>query len=66
MAHRSKGLGEVIINKAIEVICQVKPIAIRISAQSHLENYYEKFGFVKVSEVYLEDNIPHIEMLKDA
>ena len=66
MAHRSKGLGAVIINKAIEVVCQEKPTAIRISAQSHLENYYEKFGFFKASDEYLEDNIPHIEMLRDA
>jgi ElaA protein len=66
LAHRSKGLGAVIINKAIEVVCQEKPTAIRISAQSHLENYYEKFGFVKASDEYLEDNIPHIEMLRDA
>ena len=66
LAHRSKGLGAVIINKAIEVVCQEKPTAIRISAQSHLENYYEKFGFLKASDEYLEDNIPHIEMLRDA
>ena len=38
----------------------------KISAQSYLEEYYSKFGFVKCSEEYLEDNIPHIEMIKDA
>lgn len=36
---------------------------IRISAQAHLEKFYGSFGFKKVSEEYLEDNIPHIEML---
>ena len=66
MAHRNKGLAEIVINKAIEVLCTEQPTAIRISAQSHLENYYEKFGFIKASEEYLEDNIPHIEMLRDA
>jgi ElaA protein len=25
--------------------------------------FYSSLGFVKVSEVYLEDDIPHIEML---
>ena len=63
-AYRNKGLAEIVINKAIEVLCADQPTAIRISAQSHLENYYEKFGFVKASDEYLEDNIPHIEMLR--
>jgi len=37
---------------------------IRISAQEYLKNFYEKFGFKKVSDSYLEDDIPHIEMLR--
>ena len=65
MAHRNKGLAEIVINKAIEVLCEDQPQPIRISAQSHLESYYEKFGFIKASDEYLEDNIPHIEMLRD-
>ncbi len=66
MAYRNKGLAEIVINKAIEVLCEDQPQPIRISAQSHLEKYYKKFGFIKASEEYLEDNIPHIEMLRDA
>ena len=65
MAYRNKGLAEIVINKAIEVLCEDQPQPIRISAQSHLESYYEKFGFIKASDEYLEDNIPHIEMLRD-
>ena len=37
---------------------------IKISAQEYLKEFYENFGFEKVSELYLEDNIPHIAMLK--
>lgn len=37
---------------------------IRISAQQYLLNFYNRHGFKQVSEMYLEDNIPHIEMLK--
>jgi ElaA protein len=36
---------------------------VRISAQSYLHSFYTKFGFEKVSEEYLEDDIPHIQML---
>ena len=65
-SHRNRGLAEKLIKKAIDLVCEKESRAIRISAQCYLEKYYEKFGFIKASEEYLEDNIPHIEMLKDA
>jgi ElaA protein len=37
---------------------------IRISAQAHLQGFYGTLGFVPMSDVYLEDDIPHIEMLR--
>ena len=36
---------------------------VRLSAQSHLVNYYGKHGFVETGKHYLEDGIPHSEML---
>lgn len=39
---------------------------IRISAQAHLADFYGGFGFVTVGEPYLEDDIPHVEMLRAA
>ena len=38
--------------------------AIRISAQTRLERFYEDFGFVAVGPPYLEDGIEHTEMLR--
>jgi ElaA protein len=43
---------------------QFGEVPVRISAQEHLFNYYNKHGFNKVGGMYLEDNIPHIEMLR--
>lgn len=37
---------------------------ITISAQFYLQKFYESHGFIKTSEVYLEDDIEHIEMKK--
>lgn len=37
---------------------------IKISAQCYLIPFYEKWGFVLQGESYLEDGIPHQEMLK--
>ena len=61
---RKKGLSEAIILKALEIVVKEDLGPVRISAQSHLKKYYEKFGFSKTSEEYLEDGIPHIEMLR--
>ena len=38
--------------------------AIKISAQCYLIKFYESFGFKAVGEEYLEDNIPHIAMIR--
>ncbi|GMA44928.1 hypothetical protein GCM10025853_23850 [Tetragenococcus halophilus subsp. halophilus DSM 20339] len=36
-----------------------------IEAQTYLYNFYTSFGFEAVSEEYLEDGIPHINMEKN-
>ena len=40
--------------------------AVRISAQAHLERFYNGFGFVRVGENHIEDTIPHVQMLRSA
>lgn len=37
--------------------------AIQIQAQAYLKDFYGSFGFKPISEVYLEDNIPHLDMV---
>ena len=61
---RKKGLSEAIILKSLEIVEKEGLGSVRISAQSYLEKYYAKFGFVECSDEYLEDNIPHVEMLR--
>lgn len=62
--YRRKKLGLEIINKGIDfIINTMKEKEVRISAQVYAKNLYEKAGFVEVSEEYLEDDIPHVEML---
>ncbi len=61
---RGTGLGLEIVAKGIERARLRYPgRMIRISAQKYLEKFYESFGFRNVSEPYLEDGIPHVEML---
>ena len=62
--YRRKKLGLEIINKGIDfIINTLQEKEVRISAQVYAKNLYEKAGFVEVSEEYLEDDIPHMEML---
>jgi ElaA protein len=66
-AARGTGLGRELVRRAVEHTQAAYPgQGIRISAQSHLERFYAGFGFRRVGEDYLEDNIPHAEMLLPA
>jgi ElaA protein len=61
---RNKGNGHVLMEKCMKYINdEFGATNIRISAQSHLEKYYQKHGFESTGKTYLEDDIPHVEML---
>jgi len=47
----------------IEIKKQWPDMPVKISAQSHLQKFYNKFGFVSTGEEYLEDGIPHTAMI---
>lgn len=62
--YRKQGLGKQLMQHAIEKMLQIfNEKNIRIAAQLYLKNFYESLGFKQISETYLEDNIPHIEMM---
>lgn len=62
---RGIGLGHELMAEGLKV-CQQhfanQPI--KISAQEHLIRFYQQHGFKQVSEMYLEDEIPHVTMIK--
>ena len=60
---RKEKLGETLMIKAISYLKDVlKEKEIKIQAQAYLRSFYKKFGFQEISEEYLEDGIPHIDM----
>ncbi|MEL6605524.1 MAG: GNAT family N-acetyltransferase [Cyanobacteria bacterium J06614_10] len=62
--ERGKGMGQQLMEKGIGYVrSQFSSQSIRLSAQLHLQAFYEGLGFLPVGESYLEDDIPHIEML---
>lgn len=63
--YRGSHLGHLLISEAIKSIESLyTSTVITLSAQEHLQNFYGKHGFETVSSVYLEDNIPHVEMVR--
>ena len=60
---RKKKIGNELVEKSINFCKKNYPgKEIKISAQSHLKNFYQKLGFVYKGETYLEDGIPHCSM----
>lgn len=62
---RGKKLGKEMMVRCIAFIADnMNAQEIRISAQTYLLKFYSELGFKPQGEEYLEDNIPHIEMLR--
>ena len=65
--NRRIGLAREMMQKAISFVEEeLSEMQIRISAQLYLKQFYESLGFLITSEVYLEDDIEHIEMVRRA
>jgi ElaA protein len=61
---RGTGIGRKLMQESINQCYNLygrNPV--RIGAQLYLEKFYNSLGFEKDGEVYLEDGIPHVEML---
>lgn len=64
---RGRGLGREVVARGLARLDADFPAApVRISAQHYLQRFYEGFGFHAEGEVYDEDGIPHIEMVRAA
>ncbi len=62
--YRGLGIGIELMQNSIAKVYQTHgKQQIKIGAQLYLKKFYEDLGFVKCSEEYLEDEIPHIDMI---
>ena len=63
--YRKYGLGKKII-QTLEEIAKDKGIAkVKLHGQTHAEEFYKKLGYMTSSDVFTEDGIPHILMVKE-
>ena len=63
---RRQNAGKQLMSNSINEIYRLfGKIPIHVSAQLYLKKFYESFSFVQRSEVYLEDGIEHISMIRE-
>ena len=64
-AARGGGIGHALMNESVRLLEKLwGPQPIRIGAQAHLESFYNRHGFVSDDKPYIEDGIPHLEMIR--
>lgn len=65
--YRGQGLGRRMVQAALEHIAKTaadRPVT--LGAQLHLEAFYASLGFQRVSEIYDDGGIPHVDMTRPA
>ncbi|HOY69576.1 MAG TPA: GNAT family N-acetyltransferase [Methylotenera sp.] len=62
---RKQGVGIRLLKMAIEICRQHGSKCVKLSAQTHAIGFYEKAGFVQVSDEYCDVDIPHVDMQLD-
>jgi ElaA protein len=63
---RGIGAGKALMAKAIEETLRLYGNSpIKIGAQLYLKKFYEELGFEQCSDTYMEDDIPHIKMIRN-
>lgn len=66
-SYRRKGAGKELMQEAIaHCIALYGDTGIKIGAQYYLKNFYESLGFVATGDIYDEDGIDHIKMIRPA
>ncbi len=65
-ALRGEKVGQQLMSKTLDTCTHHWPDKpVYLGAQAHLQNFYQSFGFIPVTEVYEEDGIPHIGMARE-
>lgn len=64
VTDRRRGIGTEMVRRALEFITEnLNEDAVRIESQTYAAEMYERLGFVRIGEEFLEDGIPHVQML---
>ena len=63
---RKEGYGKLLMAEALEQ-CQklFGSIPLKIGAQLYLKRFYESYGFISLDDIYIEDGIEHVHMVRE-
>lgn len=62
--HRKYGIGKAVV-EALESIARERGFAkAKLNSQTHAESFYQKLGYTAVSDIFMEEGIPHLTMIK--
>ena len=64
-SYRGKGIGGKILNYAENLVKEMGGKTLSLSAQERVSRFYEKQGYCKKGEPYLDEYCPHIFMTKE-
>lgn len=56
--RRGAGLASLLVRAALDRVAR----PVELKAQARLDRWYESFGFVRCSDEWVEDGIPHVLM----
>ncbi len=60
--YRGQGYGDLIMRLLIDRALYLEAEEVRLGAQERVRGFYEKYGFIKIGDVYDEEGVPHIPM----
>lgn len=61
--YRGKNIGAELLTLIIEKAKEMGAKELHIGAQTYAVGFYEKFGFKTTGEEYMDEHIPHIDMI---
>lgn len=62
---RKLGLGKIIVRELEEIAKEIGLKSVKLHGQTHAESFYVNLGYETVSDVFIEDGIPHVLMTKN-
>ena len=63
LGHRRKGYADALVRAALRRSGEAEVV---LDAQTYLEGWYARFGFVRSGPDFVEDGIPHLPMVRRA
>lgn len=62
--YRKYGIGQAIMSKLEETAMDIGLAKAKLHGQTQAAGFYERLGYAVDSEVFMEENIPHVRMIK--